>query len=152
MHLKLHTHTYIYTSASYPDVTQQAMQMCSKILDRFCAVFVNSAFPLLFAVTCGDCLGDSPAPADSYFPRKSLLVLTLPLSWIRPSKEKAICARGCKDQRTVTKQKSNLLFSPAVAVAKSCEKLFTHIAMDVLKRNHSIIRAHRESFLFSLFM
>lgn len=108
-------------------------------------------FPCSSLVTHGDCPGDLPAPADSYFPRKSLLVLTLPLSWIRPSKEKAICAKGCKDQGTVTKQKCSLLFSPAIAyaVAESCEKFFAHIAMDVLKRNCSIVWALCESCGFS---
>lgn len=54
----------------------------------------------------------------------------------------------------VTKQKCSLLFSPAIAyaVAESCEKFFAHIAMDVLKRNCSIVWALCESFGFSSFV
>lgn len=116
-----------------------------------CRFLLIQPFLCGLLVTHGDCPGDSPASADSYFPRKSLLVLTLPLSWIRPSKEQAIFAEGCTDQGTVTKQKCSLLFSPAMAyaVAESCEKFSAYIAMDVLKRNCSIVWAHCESFLFS---
>lgn len=74
-------------------------------------------------------------------PQKVITLLTLPLSWIRPSKEKAICAKSCKDQGMVTRQKCSLLFSPAIAyaVTQSCEKFFAHIAMDVLPRNCFIV-------------
>jgi len=46
------------------------------------------------------CPGDLPAPADSCFPRKSLLVLTLPPSWIRPSKREGnLCSGGLQGSR-----------------------------------------------------
>lgn len=116
-----------------------------------CRFLWTQPFPRGLLVSHGDRPGDSPAPADSYFPRNSLLALTLPLRWIRPSKEKAICAEGCEDQGTVTKQERSLLFSPAIAyaVAESCEKFSAYIAMDVFKRNCSIVWAHCAAFLFS---
>lgn len=50
-------------------------------------------------------------------PPKVITLLTLPLSWIRPSKEKAICAKSCKDQGTVTKQTS--IISPSYNLRSS---------------------------------
>lgn len=53
----------------------------SKCVPKYSTVFVLiQPFPCGLLVIHGDCPGDSPAPTDSYFPRKSLLVLTLPLS------------------------------------------------------------------------
>lgn len=126
------------------------MQTRSKILDSFCVLFVDSTFSPWFACNPWWSPWGLICTHRLLLPQKVIALLTLPLSWIRPSKERAICAKSCKDQETVTKQKCSLLFLPAIAyaVAQSCEKFFAHIAMDVLPRNCFILEAHCDSFLF----
>lgn len=126
------------------------MQACSKILESFCVLFANSTFSPWFACNPWWLPWGLICTHRLLLPPKVITSLTVPLSWIRPSKEKAICAKSCKDQGTVTKQKCSLLFPPAIAyaVAQSCEKFFAHIAMDVLPRNGFIVRAHCDSSLF----
>lgn len=143
-------HIHIHISK----LSQHTITGCANLFQntwQFCVLFANSTFSPWFACNPWCLPWGLICTHRLLLPLKVITLLTLPLSGIRPSKEKAICARSCKDQGMVTKQKCSLLFPPvtAYAVAQSCEKFFAHIAMDVLPRNCFIVRAHCDSFSFS---